>query len=359
MEGAIKLSNGYDSGKTAASRFSNVPGQASLSSWTRRAAGQLVKLALLLAFVCFVTFLLVHLSPIDPVQAYIGADLLRIGPEQRAEISAYWGLDQPFAVQFFRWAGSLLQGDLGTSMIYREPVASLIVERFASSAALMAAAWLLSGIIGFAAGALAAIRRDTPIDRLIQSLCYTIASTPAFWLALLAMTVFAVWLGWFPVGLGVPAGKLADDVTLLDRLYHMALPALTLSVAGIAPIALHTRAKLIEVYDSDFVMFARARGERGLRLFLRHGLRGAALPALMLQFASFGELFGGAVLAEQVFSYPGLGQATVEAGVRGDVPLLMGLVICSTVFVFVGNLIANAIHWAIDPRRRHAPEVKA
>ncbi|MDQ6419070.1 ABC transporter permease [Paenibacillus sp. LHD-117] len=323
------------------------------------AAKKTLRLALLLASVTFLTFLLVHLSPIDPVQAYIGADLLRVGPEQRAEIAAYWGLDQPFAERFLRWAGSLLQGDMGTSMIYREPVASIIAGRFASSAALMAAAWLLSGAIGFAAGAFAAIQRDRLIDRMIQTVCYTIASTPAFWIALLAMTVFAVWLGWFPVGLGVPAGLLAGDVTLLDRLHHMALPALTLSVAGIAPIALHTRAKLIEVYDSDYVLFARARGERGIRLFLRHGLRNAAMPALVLQFASFGELFGGAVLAEQVFAYPGLGQATVEAGLRGDVPLLMGLVICSTLFVFAGNLIADIIHRGIDPRLRFVQEVKA
>ncbi|MDF2837880.1 MAG: transporter permease [Paenibacillus sp.] len=352
------MSNGYDTGMFAANGQSTGPEQNRRNSWTRHVAGRLLRLILLLACVCFITFLLVHLSPIDPVQAYIGADLLRIGPEQRAEIAAYWGLDRPFAEQFLRWAGSLLQGDLGTSMIYRERVATVIAERFAGSAALMATAWLFSGIIGFAAGAVAATRRDSLVDRLIQSLCYTIASTPAFWLALLGMTVFAVWLGWFPVGLGVPAGKLAEDVTLLDRLYHMALPAFTLSVAGIAPIALHTRAKLIEVYDSDYVMFARARGERGIRLFLRHGLRNAAVPALMLQFASFGELFGGAVLAEQVFSYPGLGQATVEAGLRGDVPLLMGLVICSSVFVFAGNWMADSIHWAVDPRRRNAPEVK-
>lgn len=335
------------------------PGGRPLPFWTRYAAGKAAKLVLLLTFVCFVTFLLVHLSPIDPVQAYIGADVLRVGPEQRAEIAAYWGLDQPFAERFLRWAGSLLQGDMGTSMIYREPVTSVIAERFTSSVALMSAAWLLSGLIGFAAGSIAAIRRGKLTDRFIQSVCYTIASTPAFWIALLALMVFAVWLGWFPAGLGVPAGKLAQDVTIADRLYHMALPALTLSVAGIAPIALHTRAKLIEVYDSDYVLFARARGERGLRLFLRHGLRNAALPALMLQFASFAELFGGAVLAEQVFSYPGLGQATVEAGLRGDVPLLMGLVICSTLFVFAGNLIADALHLRIDPRRRVSMEVKA
>ena len=117
-------------------------------------------------------------------------------------------------------------------------------------------------------------------------------------------------------------------------------------------MALHTRQKLIDVLASDYVLFARARGEHGFILFWRHGLRNIALPAITLQFAAFSELFGGAVLAEQVFSYPGLGQATVEAGLRGDVPLLLGLVIFSTLFVFVGNLIADLIYHVVDPRIR-------
>jgi peptide/nickel transport system permease protein len=171
-------------------------------------------------------------------------------------------------------------------------------------------------------------------------------------MGLLLLMVFAVWLGWFPVGLGTPAGVLAEQVTWSDRLEHMLLPALTLSIVGIAPIALHTRQKLSDVLSSDYILFARARGERGFRLFRRHGLRNIALPALSLHFAAFSELFGGAVLAEQVFSYPGLGQATVEAGLRGDVPLLLGIVLFSSLFVFAGNLIADLLYRLIDPRIR-------
>ena len=139
---------------------------------------------------------------------------------------------------------------------------------------------------------------------------------------------------------------------LTDRIKHLILPALTLSIVGVANVALHTRQKLIEVLASDYVLFARARGEHGFILFWRHGLRNIAMPAITLQFASFSELFGGAVLAEQVFSYPGLGQATVEAGLRGDVPLLLGIVIFSTLFVFVGNLLADVIYQFVDPRTR-------
>lgn len=114
----------------------------------------------------------------------------------------------------------------------------------------------------------------------------------------------------------------------------------------------------MEVLDSDHVRFARARGERGVGLFMRHGLRNVALPALTLQFASFGELFGGAVLAEQVFAYPGLGQSAVEAGLRGDVPLLMGIVLVTTVFVYVGNTIADVLYRWIDPRMREGGDAR-
>lgn len=311
-----------------------------------------VRMATLLVAICIISFILIKNSPIDPIQAYIGGDMLQVSPEQREKIAAYWGLDQSAARQFLQWASALLHGDLGTSMIFRRPVVDVIGERFISSIALMMTAWVLSGIFGFVLGIVSAMKKGTRVDRLIKGYCYTLASTPTFWMGLLVLMVFAVWLGWFPVGMGVPAGVLAEDVSLWDRIMHLILPAITLSIVGVANVALHTRQKMIDVLASDYVLFARARGERGLKLFWRHGLRNVALPAITLQFAGFSELFGGAVLAEQVFSYPGLGQATVDAGVRGDIPLLLGLVIFSTVFVFVGNLLADLIYLVLDPRMR-------
>jgi peptide/nickel transport system permease protein len=311
-----------------------------------------IRMVTLLFAICLISFLLVKNSPIDPIQAYIGADMLKVGPEQREKIAEYWGLDQPVMVQFLNWGSAMLTGDLGTSMIFRRPVADIIGERFLNSLVLMITAWILSGMIGFAMGVVAAMKKDAWIDRMIKWFCYTLASTPTFWMGLLMLIVFAVWLGWFPIGLGVPAGVLAEDVTIADRIKHLILPAVTLSIVGVANVALHTRQKLIDVLASDYVLFARARGERGFVLFWRHGLRNVAMPAITLQFAAFSELFGGAVLAEQIFSYPGLGQATVEAGLRGDVPLLLGLVIFSTLFVFTGNLMADLIYHVVDPRTR-------
>lgn len=311
-----------------------------------------VRMATLLVAICFISFLLVKNSPIDPIQAYIGADMLKVYPEQREKIAEYWGLDQPVMVQFLSWGSAVLKGDLGTSMIFRRPVSEIIGERFLNSLVLMLAAWLLSGVIGFVMGVVAAMKKGTWIDRMIKWYCFTLASTPTFWMGLLILIVFAVWLGWFPVGMGVPAGVLSENVTMIDRIQHLILPVLTLSILGVANVALHTRQKLIDVLASDYVLFARARGEQGFVLFWRHGLRNVALPAITLQFAAFSELFGGAVLAEQVFSYPGLGQATVEAGLRGDVPLLLGLVIFSTIFVFVGNLLADLSYHVLDPRMK-------
>ncbi len=313
---------------------------------------KMIRIITLVVAICFISFLLVKNSPIDPIQAYIGADMLKVSPEQRGQIAAYWGLNEPVMTQFLNWGRAVIQGDLGTSMIYRRPVIDVIGERFVNSIVLMIAAWLFSGVFGFILGVVAAMKRNTWVDRFIQWYCYTLASTPTFWVGLLMLMIFAVSLGWFPVGLGVPIGVLTEDVTILDKIRHLVLPAVTLSIVGVANVALHTREKLIDVLSSDYVLFARARGERGLTLFWRHGLRNVALPAITLQFAAFSELFGGAVLAEQVFSYPGLGQATVEAGLRGDVPLLLGLVIFSTVFVFVGNLLADMIYEFVDPRTR-------
>ncbi|EMT51251.1 binding-protein-dependent transport system inner membrane protein [Brevibacillus borstelensis AK1] len=313
---------------------------------------KLLRMAALLIALCILSFWLVSYSPLDPVQAYVGADMTRVSSEQSEMIAEYWGLNKPPLERFLHWGSAVLHGDLGTSMIFRRPVAEVIGERFMASLALMSTAWLLSGVLGFALGAVAGMKQGTWADRLIKWYCFTLASTPAFWLGLLLVMVFAVWLGWFPVGLGVPAGKLADDVTLANRIYHLILPALTLSILGVANVALHTRQKLVDVLASDYILFARARGEKGLQLFWRHGLRNVALPAISIQFASISELIGGTVLAEQVFSYPGLGQATVQAGLRSDVPLLLGIVIFSALLVFVGNLAADIIYRVVDPRIR-------
>jgi peptide/nickel transport system permease protein len=315
------------------------------------------KLLSLLVTVSLVSFILVSFSPIDPIQSYIGADTLLVGNEQRESIAEHWGLDQSRAKQYSIWLMSLLKGDLGTSMIYRMPVVEILHNRFIASIVLMITAWLISGAMGFILGALAGMNRGTWIDRLIKWYSFTLASTPSFWIGLIMLMVFSVYLGWFPVGLGSPIGMVEEDVSLWNKFTHLILPALTLSIVGTANIALYTRQKLIEILDSEYIHYAKTKGETGITLFLRHGMRNVSLPAVSLHFASFGELLGGTILAEQIFSYPGLGKATVEAGLRGDIPLLLGIVLFSTIFVFFGNLFADLLYKVIDPRIRNEESI--
>ena len=312
-----------------------------------------MRFALLMLAVGLVVFALVSMSPIDPVHANVGqAAYVNMSEAKRAQLASYWGGDVPFWERFANWAGALMQGDMGTSLRFNAPVSEVIAHRAANSLALMGIAWLLSGVLGFALGVAAGARRGGALDRVVRSYCFLLASTPTFWLGLLILMVFAVQLGWFPIGFSVPIGVSAADVTLADAVHHLVLPALTLSVTGVANIALHTREKVVDVLESDYVRFARARGESELSVIVHHGLRNVALSAVTLQCAFISEIFGGSVLVEQVFSYPGLGQAAVTAGLGGDVALLAGIALVSAALVFGGNLLANILYGVLDPRMR-------
>ena len=308
---------------------------------------------LLLLAVSIVVFTLVSLSPIDPVQANVGQSAyLNMSPEKRAALADYWGTNVPLWERYFNWISAFLQGDMGMSLRYNAPVAQVISTRAANTLLLMLVAWIVSGVLGFTLGVVAAMKRGSVIDKLVKGYCFILAATPAFWIGLIFLIVFAVYLGWFPVGFSVPIGKSAADVTIVDALHHLVLPALTLSVVGVANIAMHTREKAIDVMESDYIRFARARGLSSWQAMRAHGLRNLLLPAITLQFASISEIFGGSVLVEQVFSYPGLGQAAVTAGLGSDVALLAAIAVFSAALVFTGNLIANVLYGVVDPRIR-------
>lgn len=306
---------------------------------------------MLLVAISMVTFALVGMSPIDPVQANVGqVALMSMDEAKRAQLASYWDVDLPIWERYLNWAGALLQGDMGMSLRFNRPVADVIATRAVNSLALMLVAWVLSGVIGFALGVLAGMNRGRLIDRAVKAYCFVLASTPTFWLALIFLMVFAVSLNWFPMGFSVPIGKSAADVTLADSLHHLVLPALTLSVLGVANIALHTREKTIDIMEGGFIRFALVRGLTPWQALRHHGLRNILLPAITLQFASISEIFGGSILVEQVFSYPGLGQAAVTAGLGGDAALLAGIALFSAALVFTGNFIANVLYSIIDPR---------
>jgi peptide/nickel transport system permease protein len=293
--------------------------------------------------------MLVVNAPIDPLTSYIGAEST-LSQDARDEIAEHWGLNKSAPERYLNWAKNILSGDFGMSITYKRPVISIIRERFSASIILMALAWMLSGILGFAIGIIAGLRRGGVFDRLVKLFCLVLQSSPTFWIGLLILSVFAVSLGWFPLGMAAPMGKLAAEVTLGDRIYHLILPTVTLTIVSIGKITLYTRQKVTEIMRSDFILFARARGLSTRKLVWQHVMRNISLPAVTLQFSSFSELFGGMALAETVFSYPGIGTATTAAALGGDVPLLLGISLISALFVFSGNLIANILYGVVDPR---------
>ena len=318
---------------------------------------KLLRGLLLLFLVCVISFFIVVNSPIDTLQAQLGTTSMSMSPEQKALIVEYWGLDKPPAERFLGWLSSIVRGDFGISMIYRQPVWDLIKVRFANTFALMFAAWCLTGILGVLLGVLAAVYQGSFLDKAIRTYCMVLASSPKFWLGLLALLLFSGYLHWFPIGMVNPIGALAEETSLWTKIHHMILPALTLSSVSIASITLQARSKLIEVLGSEFVLLAKANKKSRKEIVLQHGLRNIMLPVVTLQFISFSELFGGAVFIEQIFSYPGLAGMVQEAGLKGDMALLLGIVLISAIWVFAGNMLADILYAVIDPRIKQAREL--
>ncbi len=313
----------------------------------------IIKIISLLFAVSILSFVLVSASPVDPVRSYIGeVGIANMSAENLAKLEAYFGTNTPPIERYWNWFTGFIQGDMGSSLLYRQPVSSVIQVKFMNSMVLMMTAWIFSGALGFILGITAGLYRDRWIDKAIKGYSLLIASMPTFWLALVLVMIFSVWLQILPIGLSVPIGVNAAEVSIFDSIKHLILPALTLSVIGIANITLHTREKMIDIMGEDYILFAKARGKSRFSIIRNHALRNIMLPAITLQFASISEIFGGSVLVEQVFSYPGLGKAAVSAGLGGDAPLLLGIAVISAALVFGGNLVANLLYGMIDPRIR-------
>jgi len=257
------------------------------------------------------------------------------------KIAARWGLDQPLWLQFWHWFSQLLQGDMGYSMLYNAPVQQVISDRLMSSLTLLLSAWCFSGIIGFSLGLIAGRYLNHWPDKIISLLCYLLASTPVFWVGLLLLYLFAVSLQWAPICCAWPIGLDEQTSTLSQKVHHLILPVIALGISGVGAIALHTRSKVVEVMNSEFIHYAKAQGDKGWAMIFFHVLKHAITPAICLQFAAIGELLSGSLLAEKVFAYPGLGQATIDAGLRGDIPLLMAIVMLCAVVIFFSNNIAD------------------
>jgi peptide/nickel transport system permease protein len=256
-----------------------------------------------------------------------------------ASIRTQLGLDQPLPVQYGRYLGRLVQGDLGRSYLQRAEVSELIASRLPASLVLMAAGIAAELVIGLSMGIAAAVRRGRPADQALMFTSFVFVSAPQFVVGILLLYVFAVRLGWFPIG---GYGSAA----------HVVLPALTLGVIGAGWYGRIMRSSLIDVLGQDFVRTARAKGLTRWRVLFRHALPNAILPIVAMVGIDIGLFMSGIVVVESVFGWPGVGQLTWQAIQRVDIPIIMGVTLVSAGFIVAGNLLADLVAPLIDPRIR-------
>ena len=308
----------------------------------------LIRFISLILAVLLLTFGLMEVSPMDPVETYIGS-IKRISTEQRQTVRERWGVDKPLSTKILNWTKNAIKGDFGYSVTFEKDVSEIIRQALSNSLLLILTAWILSFVFGVLLGVWAAIRQNRLADRVIKTIAYLFSSIPSFWFGILLLLIFSVKLKWLPIGYSSPIGK-AEQVLFSEKLYHMILPALTLSIMEISTICLYAREKLIEVLDSDYALYEYARGKSVIEVIKEHGIRNILLPVVTLQFGSINEIIGGTLLIESIFSYNGIGRITIKAGLRGDLPLILAITIVTATIVFVGNLIANMLYPLIDPR---------
>ncbi len=313
----------------------------------RYLARRLLLLVPVLLGVSVVVFMVLHLSPGDPAEIMLGSQATQ---EDRTRLRAELGLDQPLHVQYARWLGHVLRGDLGRSLWMKRPVLGEVWTRFQATLLLTGTALLLSTAAGIALGVLSATRPNSVLDRLSATASLFGASMPVFWLGIVLMVIFSLWLRWLPAsGMYAPDG--GGD--LGDLLLHLALPAVTLAAASTTIIARLTRSAMLDVLGQDYVRTARAKGvvERGV--VLRHALKNALIPIVTVVGVQAGYLLGGAVLTETVFAWPGVGTLMVQGILARDFPLVQGCVLVVALSFVLVNLAVDLLYAWLDPRIRY------
>ncbi len=289
---------------------------------------------LILLGVSFITFVLLYVLPADPVRQIAG----RAATAQTVEnIRQQLGLDQPFLVQYGRYLGGLIQGDMGRSYLQQTEVSSLIASRLPATLLLMAGGIACELLIGLTFGVIAAIYRGRLLDQGLMVTSFVAVSAPQFVVGLLLLYVFAVQLGWFPIG-------------GYGTFEHLVLPSVTLGIMGSGWYSRMMRSSMIEVLRQDYIRTARAKGLTRARVLTRHALPNAILPIIAMIGIDIGIFMGGLVVVESVFGWPGIGQLAWQAIQRVDIPIIMGVTMVSATAIVLGNLLADVITPFIDPR---------
>ena len=319
----------------------------------RYVAGRLFQSAVIVAIVATITFALIHLAPGDPFSAVM--DNPNVSEQVRATLRAQYGLDRPLPEQFVKYVSQLAHGQLGWSFSHDRPVTEVLANALPNTLLLMVIALAGSFALGILIALVQVARRGSVTDHALSGISLFFFSMPDFWLAILALLAFTYWLPLFPVGGAVDPVMheyMGLGARILDRLRHLALPALTLTVLASPGVARFQRAALLDVLPADYIRTARLKGLSERDILRRHVLRNALLPIISLFGLSFPALLTGAFFIEKIFAWPGMGFAVVNAIGTRDYPLVVGGVILGSIMVTVGSLLADLLYAWADPRLR-------
>ncbi len=314
----------------------------------------------LLFGISLVIFTVLRLIPGDPVVIMIGAE--NATPDEVVRLRRVLGLDQGIHIQYVKFLGRLIRGDLGTSLASDEPVSRLIWERLPATVELTLAAMTVALAIAIPAGVLSAIRKYSALDTAGTVVALLGISMPNFWLGVMLIFLFALRLGWLPASgrsEAVSAGLVTlftsgSPAMLITAVTHLILPAVTLGAALAAVVTRLTRSSMLEVIGQDFVRTARAKGLPGRRIVFHHSLRNALIPVVTVIGLEFGALLGGAVITETIFAWPGIGRLAIRSIVQRDFPVVQGVVLMIAIIRICANLAVDVVYALIDPRIRYA-----
>jgi peptide/nickel transport system permease protein len=306
---------------------------------------RLLEAALVLLLMSFVIYGLLGLMPGDPIDLMAAGDP-NITSADLARLKAVYGLDRPLLERYGRWLGAALGGEFGFSRLHARPVLEVLLPRLGNTCLLMGLSFLLALLLALPAGILAALRPRSWLDYGLNLFAFAGISVPSFWLALLLILLFAVELGWLPAG-GVQSVG-ADG--LGDRLEHLVLPVLTLTVLTAGSVLRFTRSAMLETLRQDYIRTARAKGLGPLAVVLRHALRNAMIPVVTVLALHFGALFSGALIVETMFAYPGMGKLIYDSIMGNDFNLALVGLLFATLLTLLSNLGADVVYAWLDPR---------
>ncbi len=324
----------------------------------RYVAQRLLHTLVVLLGVALLTFALIHLTPGDPVLVMLGQDAT---PAELERLRHLLGLDQPLYVQFAQYLGRLATGQMGDSIFQHQPVTRLIGERLPATVELTVAAMLIAIAIGLTTGVISALVPYSLFDVLAMFVALSGVAMPVFWLGMLGILLFALQLGWLPsFGRGEPLldalgswVHYGDPQDFVDALKHLLLPAATLGAFSTALISRLVRSALLEVLGQDYVRTAQAKGLQNIAIVRRHALPNALIPVVTVIGLQVGTLLGGAILAETIFAWPGVGRLLLQSISQRDYPLVQGIVLVTALLVSLINLVVDLLYGAINPRVRY------